>query len=147
LENNYSDFRHVGYLIGLIKKELDLRKNNDIKEFGITHTQFHVIMFITFNEDKKIFQKDIEQELDVTAATASGIIARLEANGFIRRTPLETDSRYKYLTLLPKSYEVKDIIMSKCSRNEGIMFNGFTPEEKNEAISYLERILKNVKEN
>lgn len=144
---NNNDNRHIGYLISLIKKELDLRKNNDIKEFNITHTQVHIIMFMVHNQDKKIFQKDIEHELLVSAATASGLLDRLESNGFIKRTPLENDSRYKYITLLPKAYELQEVIISKCKINEEKIIQGFSREEKDNLVLYLERILKNIKEN
>lgn len=142
-DNNHD----AGYFIAFIKKELDKTKNNDIKEYNITHIQFQVIMFLHHNEDKMIFQKDIEAELNVSKATASGIIDRLEMNGFIRRTPLETDSRYKYLTLCPKAFEFTDDILSKCRKNEERLFNGFEEKERKEAIGYLERMLNNLKEN
>jgi DNA-binding MarR family transcriptional regulator len=139
--------KDAGYVISLIKKELDQRKNNDIKEFNITHQQLHVVMYLIHHNEEKIFQKDIESEMQITAATASGIIARLESNGFIKRTPLETDSRYKYLTPTKKAYEFKDIIISRCRKSEEAIFAGFKDEEKNMVLSYLERIYNNLKEN
>ena len=87
--------RDAGYLIGLIKKELDKRKNNDIKEFNITHTQFQIIMFLYHNQDRYVFQKDVEKELDISKATASAMIDRLENNNFIKKISSEKDSRYK----------------------------------------------------
>lgn len=138
---------HAGYWISLIKKELDRKKNNDIKEYNITHTQFQIIMFLFANEDKMVFQKDIEKELEISAATASGLIARLESNGFIKRTALKDDSRYKFLTLCPKSYELHEVVKSRCKKGEESIFKDFTDDEKAELILYLKRILKNVKEN
>ncbi len=139
--------RDAGYLMGLIKRELDKSKNKDIKEFNITHTQFQIIMFLYHNQDKYIFQKDVEKELEISKATASVMIDRLEKNGFIKRISSEKDSRYKYLVLLPASFEVQDVVVSRCKKGEDKIFKNFTPSEREEVIVYLERILKNVKEN
>ncbi len=138
--------RDAGYLIGLIKKELDKRKNNDIKEFNITHTQFQIIMFLYHNQDRYVFQKDVEKELDISKATASAMIDRLENNNFIKRISSEKDSRYKYLVLLPKAFEVRDVVISRCRKGEDKIFKDFTPKEREDVIVSLEKILKNVKE-
>lgn len=147
MSENGEKNRDAGYLMGLIKRELDKSKNKDIKEFNITHTQFQIIMFLYHNQDKYIFQKDVEKELEISKATASVMIDRLEKNNFIKRISSEKDSRYKYLMLLPKAFEVQDVVISRCKKGEDKIFKDFTSNEREEVIVYLERILKNVKEN
>lgn len=136
--------KHNGRMIKLISKELEINKNNDLKKYDMTAQQFHVIMLISLNSDKKIFQKDIEKDMDITGATASGILSRLEAKGYITRKTLDNDSRYKYLNLTNKALELKDKIFVNIEKHEKIMTQGFSEEEKKTLMEFLERMLNNL---
>lgn len=136
--------KHNGRMIKLISKELEINKNNDLKKYDMTAQQFHVIMLISLNSDKKIFQKDIEKDMDITGATASGIISRLEAKGYITRRTLDNDSRFKYLNLTDKALKLKDKIFVNIEKHEMIMTQGFSEEEKKTLMEFLERMLNNL---
>lgn len=133
-----------GYSIKLINKQLSNKKNCDIKKYGITSQQFEILMHLYKNQDKNIFQKDIEQKLEITGATATGLINRLEQNGYIERKVLGTDSRYKVLILTNKAIELGEDIAEILKHHEEIIFDGFSEEEKRLCEEFMDRILDNL---
>lgn len=137
-----------GYSLKLIDKKLSNKKNNDLKKYGITSQQFEILMHLYKNKDINIYQKDIEQKLEISGATATGLINRLEQNGFIERKVFGNDSRYKVLVLTDKSLQVGEEIANILDKYKEILFAGFKKEEIDLCEEFMERILNNlVKEN
>ncbi len=135
---------HIGYLIKKINKELECSKNGNLKGYDITAQQFHIIMFISKNSDKNICQKDVEHELEIKGATVSGLLSRLENNGYLERVSDEADSRYKYLKLTDKALKFREEIFKSVDLFESKMLSGFSDEEVDLLRNYLHRIQDNI---
>lgn len=138
--------RKLGFYIKRLSNAYDNFKNADLKEFDLTAQQFETIMFLYKHNDKTINQKDIEEYFKITAATASGILKRLELKGYIKRNVCPNDSRFKEIILTPIGEDVQDRIRARMDKNDKALINGFSEFEYDELIGYLKRIIDNVKE-
>ncbi len=69
---------NVGCYIKFIGKEFEKSKVEHLKEFNLTSSQMNVIMCIARHEKENINQKYLEQKLNLSNATVSGILKRLE---------------------------------------------------------------------
>ncbi len=137
--------KHLGYYTKIISKQMENNKNNDIKEFGLTAQQFSILMYLNRTEKKDIYQKDIENYLNISAATASGILKRLENNGFITRKVCEHNSKYKVIRPTLKGQEFFDEINLRIENNEKNMLDGLSDSEIDLLMDILTRITKNIK--
>lgn len=117
--------------------------NNHLKSYGLTMSQGRVIRYLHENENRKVTQKEIEEKFNITHATLSGIIARLETNGFIK---VDRSKRSNVVTLLEKSYINEKEVKEYQEKIERIACKGFSGDEIDVFINHLKLVYENVKE-
>ena len=77
----------------------------NISKMGIHHSQHHLLMYIA--KEKEIdSQKVIAEKFGITAAAVARTLKSLEAEGFIERTNVEDDSRYKKIVITEKGNDI-----------------------------------------
>ena len=133
----------IGIYIKKINDCIEKHINNDLKKYGLTMTQGRVLRYLHRNSDREVTQKEIENYLNITHATLSGIISRLEMHGFIT---VNRSKRSNIVALLEKSYINEDNIVSNQNKLENIVCKGFSKQEIDEFISNLKRVYENLKE-
>ena len=92
----------IHQLSHLIHRELEHRiteASPQLKELNITSINGRVIGFLFFNQQRHIFQKDIEDVLEIRRSTASTLLQGMENKGLLRREAVEYDARLKRLVL------------------------------------------------
>lgn len=104
-----------------------------------------IISYIAENDDRDIFQRDLEKEFDITRSTASKNVDLLVENGFIVREPVDYDARLKKLVLTESAKEVLKLMKSDRAELETKMLKGFSDEEKKQLRSFLKRLSANLK--
>lgn len=98
--------------VGFTIRRLDhvLRRNLEacVKKEGIDEiTLMHgwIIRYLYENQNRDIFQKDIEKNFSIGRSTVTGIIQILEKKGFVSRECVEHDARLKKVTLTQKGMD------------------------------------------
>ncbi len=86
----------------VLLKSLD--KNLNIKKMP-SPTQMRIIDYIIQNEDKPIYQKDLESIFNLRRATISEVLITMEKNGMIERVISKDDSRTKEIKLSDSTKE------------------------------------------
>lgn len=89
-------------------------------------------------------QSRLAEQLDVTAATISRMLDRMEKAGFVTRGPDPDDQRVTRVHLTDKGRAVQDELHRLILKIEEDTFAGFTPEERAEVSGYLARMRKNL---
>ena len=90
--------------------------------------------------------KTLCEKTSLDKSTLTGIIDRLERNGYIERKPSETDKRSTLILLTGKEQEFANHVHKVSDQMNTIFYKGFTDEEITQFESMLERILVNCKE-
>lgn len=88
--------------------------------------------------------RDIEDAFHLSHPTVSGLLSRLEKKGFIQFRPDPDDRRCKRICILPKGHECNEMMHSTISRIEAQMVQGFTDQEKELFLQFLERCISNM---
>ncbi len=127
----------------LIRREIDNSANKQYLD-SLTGTNGWVIGYLIRNEDKDVFQRDLEDEFSIRRSTASTILKRMEKNGLIRREPVDYDARLKRLVLTEKSYEVHSMIMDDITTVEKKLICGLTEEELNAFFKTVGKLKLNL---
>ena len=69
------------------------RMNDALKPFGLTFPRYEALMLLLFSRNGALPLGKIGDRLQVHATSVTSIIDGLEADGFVRRIPHETDRR------------------------------------------------------
>lgn len=90
--------------------------------------------------------KTLCEKTSLDKSTLTGIIDRLERDGYIERKPSETDKRSTLISLTGKEQEFAKHVQKVSNQMNKIFYKGFSDEEINQFDNMLERILANCKE-
>ena len=90
--------------------------------------------------------KSLCEKTSLDKSTLTGIIDRLERDGYIERKPSETDKRSTLISLTGKEAEFSKYIQKVSDKMNEIFYKGFTDDEIIQFEGLLERILLNCKE-
>ena len=126
----------------LIQKYFSTRMVNDGKE--LTRMQCGTIRYLIENEEREVFQKDLERDFEITGATATNILKLMEKDGIINRVPLERDARLKKLVLTEKGYRLDEFAHNNIEQLEIGMRKGLSEEEVAIFSDIMERITQNI---
>ena len=119
-----------------------------VQELGKVHGVEHLagpqgfaVKYLSDNQDKEIFIKDIEKRLCISKSVASNLVKRMEKNGFVELVTSDKDKRYKYvhLTDLGKK-KARDV------KHEQLL-EGISKEDAEIAFRVFHQIRKNLEKN
>ena len=136
---------NVGYKVRLIHncihKYMEAKRSENKDE--VTGMQRWILVYLKNHSDRDIYQKDIEQEFNVSRATASNMLQVMERKNLITREIANSDARCKKICLTPGARRMLDRAEADVNAMEKRLLTGFSEEEEKQLQGYLDRILKN----
>lgn len=105
-----------------------------------------ILRYLSMNEGKEVFQKDIENEFGITRSTVTGIIKLMEQKGFITRISVPKDARLKQLVLTDMGRKYEEQMGSQMRQNNLQLQKNITEEEMETFLRVIDKIKQNVKE-
>lgn len=112
----------------------------------VTGTNGWIIGYLAENNDREIYQRDLEKDLGITRSTASTVVNRMVQKGFIERQSVETDARLKRLVLTPKAWEIFEKMEVDHINLEEKLMKGFSKDEILTVYEYIGRMQKNMQD-
>ena len=103
------------------------------------------IIFALWGKDE-VPIKTLCEKTSLDKSTLTGIIDRLERDGYIERKPSQTDKRSTLICLTGKEQEFSKHVRKVSNKMNKIFYKGFSDEEIMLFDNMLERILVNCKE-
>jgi DNA-binding MarR family transcriptional regulator len=137
---------HIGYYVKRISNNFENLKRRNCEKYDITGQQTSILFYLNKNKDSDINQKNIEKFFDLSNATVSGLISRMESRGLVIRVANPNDKRDKHIVLTDKGSETAAAIKKSILTLEQKVVKGFKDEEVKELLSFFERMLTNIKE-
>ena len=86
--------------------------DESLKIYGVTMSQFSMLMYIRENYAKVLTLKDIAEHFDLSHVTVIGILRRMEKNGLTVTTTNPKDKRSRIIMLSPKGIKLCDKIVT-----------------------------------
>ncbi|SFG14914.1 DNA-binding transcriptional regulator, MarR family [Lachnospiraceae bacterium C7] len=136
-------FRKINIMIEKIWANHWKNSPNDEK---VTSVQGATLRYIIENNDRNVFQKDIEKKFNITGATATNILKNLEKRGMIIRTPLKEDGRLKKITVTQSGYDHDKSAEEMIIKIEEKTRKYFTDEEQILFLKMLDKCIDNLEE-
>jgi DNA-binding MarR family transcriptional regulator len=148
LDKNRAVGKAIRSLNNKIARRFDAnRPDKEVLE-RITGTNRWVIGYLVEQKraGKEVYQRDLEEAFGVTRSTVSKVLDLMVRKGLIERRSVERDARLKKLVLLPKALELSERMCAYAEGVEKEITAGFSPEEIETLMSYIDRMKKNLGE-
>ena len=113
-------------------------------DFGLHSTHHRVLMHLA-KKGNLMSQKELALHLEITPAAVTGILQKLEQDGYIERS-LGEDNRFNEIKITETGKNIVDKTRVIFSDIDKSLFKDFTEEEMNNLIAFLDRINKNIEE-
>ncbi len=136
------DKRKIGYEISAVSNML--KRKAPKPDDKLTRMQMWIIGYIRSNLDRDVFQGELERTFNITRATASDILKRMERDNLITRTGVPDDARRKRIILTDKAISLSDCIHAHLDRNEQLMKLGISQSELDTFFHVIDIIKSNL---
>lgn len=116
----------------------------DAKEYVPTPTQMQIMDYIIANPNQDVYQKDLEDILNLRRATVSGVLQTMERNHLIERVTSNDDARVKKIILNPKAQNLFMERKKEICRIEELITKGIPEEELRIFSNVLDKMQSNI---
>jgi DNA-binding MarR family transcriptional regulator len=114
-------------------------------ELGLSRAQCRLIGQVAYNESANApTQAEIAQHLDLTPMAVATMVDRMEAAGWIRRRPSETDRRANVIELQPRAEAAMEKAFAVSDRVQDAALAGFSAAERRQLVAMLQRVRANL---
>ena len=124
-----------------LEKHSELRDEKDLS--GVNGS---IIRYLSMNEERDIYQKDVEKAFGITRSTASRVLTLMEEKNLIRRQSVERDGRLRKLVLTERSQKMSRQMRKLGEKTDRQLLKGFSPMEEKQLYLFLDRMLLNLEE-
>lgn len=114
------------------------------KEIILTPTQMQIMDYIITNNNQAVYQKDLEDILNLRRATVSGVLQTMEKNNLIERVTSNDDARVKKIILNSKAQTLFIEREKEMCQIEDIITREIPKEELRIFSSVLDKMQANI---
>ena len=136
----------IGFMFKQINNVYEKEFNSRLRTLGITASQCAVLDYLFVSSKEEVTQRDIEKALSLRNPTVTGLIKRLEENGYLFSVPSDRDKRCKNIYLTEKAYDIQRRMEMDRKRIDKRFTLGMNKKEKAALEKVLERVLYNIAE-
>lgn len=117
--------------------------DSTVNPIGIHRTQHRILMHISRN-NRLVSQKSLAEHVGISPAAITGALKKLEKDGYIKRIH-GSDNRYNEVEITESGKRVVEETRALFLAVDTSLFEGFSDEELDGYIRYLEKIHENIK--
>lgn len=132
--------RYISKLSNKVRRRLDVLSG----QYGaLTGAEGRVLNYLLAqNADQ--FQRDIEEEFDLRASTASEMLNSMERKGFIVRQPIAEDARMKKIVITPLGLSFQKQVQADLAEMDAKITAGISDKDMECFFHVAETMLKNL---
>jgi len=133
-----------GQFVSAIYRHMQVLISAELAPFRIGSGQYIFLMAIAFRQP--VTQKELSETLLIDKTTTAKAIAKLEAEGYVRREANPVDNRYQMLFLTDEGREVVPKVQEALSHVKNKTRRGIDDEEYDQLLRMLKTVLRNLTE-
>jgi len=116
--------------------------DTNVSKIGLHRTQHRILMHLS-RDGMLPSQKELADRLDITPAAVTIALKKVENAGYVERS-LGHDTRYNELKITEKGRVLVNRTRELFFEADTAMFEGFSDEELETYVSFLEKIQNNI---
>lgn len=134
--------RQVGLRMTVIARLQRNSFDRKVAALNVTRSQWAMIAIVSRYPGST--QRTIAEYLEMSEASAGRLIDRLCADGLLERRDRRDDRRARAVYLTEKAGPLLTKLGAIAAESEQRMFNGFSDEEIQQLLNFMDRIYENV---
>lgn len=142
LEEDATVRRNIGIRLTVIARQLRHLFDRHVGDLNVTRSQWSMIVVVARRPGAT--QRMIAEALEMSEASAGRLIDRLCAEGLLKRQERDDDRRARAVYLTEKAEPLLTKLAELAHKNEERLFRGFSDEELDHLLDYLDRISRNA---
>ena len=103
-----------------------------------------IINYLSKNEDKDTFQRDIEEVFTIRRSTVTGVLQSMEKNNLIIRENVSYDARLKKIILTEFGKKIHVHMIKEMEKFEDTITKGVSEEDLEMFVQILNKFKKNI---
>ncbi len=107
--------------------------------------QIEIINYLSKNQDKVVYQKNLEENLKISKAAISEVLINMERNGFIEKINDTSDARRKRVVLSSETKKMHEDIEKKIDKLNDTLLDGINNDDLNIFIKVINKLKDNMK--
>lgn len=136
------DSVHLFLDFQLAYREVEKNYESLVASFDLSESRFIILMFLYYAENKQLLPSEIAIKLGVTKPTISKLLKGLEQQKLVTSHASATDKRVRDIQLTSTGEDVLRNFLPYNYRSSSLLFEDFTPEEKQQFSHLLRKLLK-----
>ena len=132
----------LGFVVHDVARLLRWHFDRRAQEHGLTRSQWQVLAHLW--RDDGLQQKALAEQMDITAITLTGLLDRLERDGWVTRKEDPQDRRAKRVYLTPKVEPVMANIPKLAREVRQHATQGLNKAEQQQLLDLLVRVRSNL---
>jgi DNA-binding MarR family transcriptional regulator len=128
----------ICFRLGKAVRKVSKSYREEIASYGLTHSQFFMIVAIM--EEDGLLPSELADKTAQDRATTTGLLYRLEKDGWIKRMPDKRDRRSLRIYLTPRSNKLREPILKLFEETNQKFLSFFTRQEWDQMQSFLYRL-------
>ena len=105
------------------------------------------LMLMILLEEQPLYQKELAHRMNVSPASVTVSVRRMEKNGWITKAANQEDMRYTEIRLTEKGVEIAQVCRQELERINREKYADFTPEEREQLADFYRRMSRNLQAN
>ena len=107
--------------------------------------QIAILAFLIDNENEVIYQKDLENEFQISKAAISDVLYNMENNNMIKKVQEENDARKKRIILTEESYEKYRHMKEAKKEAINSILKGISEDDIKKFLEVTEKLKENMR--
>ena len=128
----------VCFRLGKSVRQVTKAYRKEIARYKLTHGQF--FMMVAILEEEGLLPSELADKTSQDRATTTGLLDRLEKDGWIERKADRNDRRSLRIFLTPHARGHKQGILTLFEETNNKFLDGFTPDEWTQMQDFLSRL-------
>lgn len=137
--------RAVGRCISKLSNQIRRRLDSCSAKSGVSGSQGRVLHYILAQQED-VFQRDIEQEFNMRAPSATELLKLMEKNGLIRRESTPQDARLKKIIVTEKAAALVGQVFPDLEELERDLTKGISSKQLQVFFEVVEQMSENLRE-
>ncbi len=122
-----------------------LRQTQDpyFGRYGIRPSQWGILRVLQrarLKGETELPLKAVSERLLIRPPSVTGVVDRLERQGYVKRSASKTDLRVRYLSLTPQGQELLTRVLEGHGERTRVLFAGLQPQEQQTMLRLLQRL-------
>jgi MarR family transcriptional regulator, organic hydroperoxide resistance regulator len=128
----------ICFRLGKAVRKVTRAYREEIASYGLTHGQFFMVVAIM--DEEGMLPSELADKTAQDRSTTTGLLDRLENDGWVERKTDQKDRRTLRIFLTPKARELREPILKLFKETNQAYLDRFTPQEWDQMQSFLCRL-------